>query len=390
MASYSRSCPYFHTDNITSLVSVKLDKDNYLLWRSQFEPVLNTTGLYGYVDGSIPCPPQHNTNRHGTKDVNEEYVSWRKQDQLIVSMIKVTVCEKVLSEIVGFTSSHAVWKYLKSQNASPSKSCKMQDKMSSDCHTVPGSTVCVTGAGGFVGSWVVKCLLERGYTVKGTVRNPDDPKNSHLKALYGAKERLALYKADILDYKSLLDAFHGCRGVFHTASPVTNDPNWYCVGKVLAEQMALEVSKERKVDLVVVVPAMVMGQLLQSTINFSTMHILNHLNGSSKTYNNAVNGYVHAEDVALAHALVYESPSASGRYLCLESTHHREEVLKILAKLFPTCVDEVSPKLKPYKFTNQRLKDLGLEFKQVEKGFIDIVKSLQEKGHLPILPRSKL
>lgn len=37
---------------------------------------------------------------------------------------------------------------------------------------VSGQTVCVTGAGGFLASWMVKLLLERGYTVKGTVRNP--------------------------------------------------------------------------------------------------------------------------------------------------------------------------------------------------------------------------
>lgn len=35
-----------------------------------------------------------------------------------------------------------------------------------------GQTVCVTGAGGYIASWIVKLLLERGYTVKGTVRNP--------------------------------------------------------------------------------------------------------------------------------------------------------------------------------------------------------------------------
>jgi GDP-D-mannose dehydratase len=35
-----------------------------------------------------------------------------------------------------------------------------------------GQTVCVTGAGGYIGSWIVKLLLERGYTVRGTVRNP--------------------------------------------------------------------------------------------------------------------------------------------------------------------------------------------------------------------------
>jgi nucleoside-diphosphate-sugar epimerase len=35
-----------------------------------------------------------------------------------------------------------------------------------------GRTVCVTGAGGFIASWLVKRLLQKGYTVHGTVRNP--------------------------------------------------------------------------------------------------------------------------------------------------------------------------------------------------------------------------
>lgn len=33
-------------------------------------------------------------------------------------------------------------------------------------------TVCVTGATGFVASWLVKCLLDEGYCVRGAVRDP--------------------------------------------------------------------------------------------------------------------------------------------------------------------------------------------------------------------------
>ncbi|GMP34479.1 hypothetical protein CsSME_00007326 [Camellia sinensis var. sinensis] len=90
--------------------------------------------------------------------------------------------------------------------------------------SVSGQTVCVTGAGGFIASWMVKLLLQKGYTVRGTVRNPDDPKNSHLRELEGAEERLTLCKSDLLDYQSLREAIDGCDGVFHTASPVTDDP----------------------------------------------------------------------------------------------------------------------------------------------------------------------
>ncbi|XP_059455019.1 phenylacetaldehyde reductase-like [Corylus avellana] len=81
--------------------------------------------------------------------------------------------------------------------------------------------VCVTGASGHIASWVVKLLLQRGYTVKATVRDPNDSKKTkHLLALDGAKERLHLFKADLVEEGSFDSAVDGCEGVFHTASPV--------------------------------------------------------------------------------------------------------------------------------------------------------------------------
>nr|TKS09523.1 cinnamoyl-CoA reductase [Populus alba] len=315
-----------------------------------------------------------------------------------------------------------------------------------------GQTVCVTGAGGFIASWIVKLLLEKGYSVKGTVRNPADPKNSHLRELEGAQERLTLCKADLLDYESLKEAIQGCDGVFHTASPVTDDPeqvvepavngtknvimaaaeakvrrvvftssigtvymdpkrspdvvvdescwsdleyckntkNWYCYGKTVAEQVAWDVAKKKGVDLVVVNPVMVLGPMLQPTVNASIGHVLKYLTGSAKTYANSVQAYVHVRDVALAHILVFETPSASGRYICAERMLHRGEVVEILAKFFPEypiptkCSDEKNPRKQPYKFTNQKIKDLGIEFTPVKRCLYETVKSLQEKGHLPI------
>lgn len=79
----------------------------------------------------------------------------------------------------------------------------------------------MTGAGGFVASWVVKELLAKGYVVHGTVRNPDDEKkNGHLKKLEHAKGRLHLFKANLLDYEDLCTAVGGCTGVIHVATPV--------------------------------------------------------------------------------------------------------------------------------------------------------------------------
>ncbi|KAK8702712.1 hypothetical protein V6N13_021053 [Hibiscus sabdariffa] len=81
--------------------------------------------------------------------------------------------------------------------------------------------VCVTGASGYIASWLVKLLLQRGYTVRATVRDPNDPKKTeHLVSLDGAKERLHLFKAELLEEGCFDSIVDGCQGVFHTASPV--------------------------------------------------------------------------------------------------------------------------------------------------------------------------
>ncbi|KAI7979506.1 Cinnamoyl-CoA reductase 1 [Camellia lanceoleosa] len=284
-------------------------------------------------------------------------------------------------------------------------------------------TVYATGAGGFIASWIVKLLRKRLFT-----RNRYDPKNSHLRELEGAKERVTLC-SDLLDFESLREAINGCDGeemvepavngtknviiaaaeakvrrVVFTSSigAVTMDPkrgpdtnvdescwsdlefckntkNWYCYGKAVAEQAATDVAKEKGVDLVVVNPVLVLGPLLQSTVNASIIHILKYLNGSTKTYANLVQAYVNVRDVA--------------SYLCAESVLHRGDVVEILAKFFPEypiplkCKDETKPRVKRYKISNQKLKDLGLEFTPVKQSLYETVKSLQEKGHLPVAPQ---
>jgi cinnamoyl-CoA reductase len=113
------------------------------------------------------------------------------------------------------------------------------------------------------------------------------------------------------------------------------DQNWYCYGKTVAEQAAWEAAASRNVDLVVVNPVLTQGPALQPTVNASLMHLLKYLNGSAKTFANAVQAYVHVRDAAAAHVRVFEAPAAAGRYMCSDAVLHREDVVGILAKLFP-------------------------------------------------------
>src|SRR3974390_2325871 len=59
----------------------------------------------------------------------------------------------------------------------------------------------VTGANGYIASWLVKYLLEKGIHVHATVRNPDDPKKvGHLlRIAQKTPGELTLFRADLLE-----------------------------------------------------------------------------------------------------------------------------------------------------------------------------------------------
>ncbi len=81
--------------------------------------------------------------------------------------------------------------------------------------------VLVTGGNGYIASWIVKYLLADGIDVHATVRDPANlAKTSHLlKAAAGAKGKLTLFKADLLQDGAFDTAMQGCELVIHTASP---------------------------------------------------------------------------------------------------------------------------------------------------------------------------
>ncbi|KAK0606379.1 hypothetical protein LWI29_037089 [Acer saccharum] len=324
--------------------------------------------------------------------------------------------------------------------------------------------VCVTGGSGCIGSWLVRFLLDRHYTVHATVKNlNDDKETEHLRALEGADTRLRLFQIDLLDYDSIVAAVSGCAGVFHLASPCTIDrvldplkelldpaikgtinvltaakaagvrrvvvtssasaimpsPHWpadkvksedcwtdveSCKQKqvlvaaaacfriflhylTLAEKAAWDFSKENGLDVVVVIPGTVMGPVIPPTLNSSMLTLVHLLRGSTETYKDIWMGSVHFKDVALAHILVYENPSASGRHVCVEAISHYGDFVAKVAELYPEynvprLPRDTQPGLLRTKDAGKKLMDLGLQFIPLEEIVKDSVESLKSKGFI--------
>lgn len=83
--------------------------------------------------------------------------------------------------------------------------------------------VLVTGASGYIGSWVVKYLLEKGYTVRATVRDKSKAKKYQHLIDIAEKEsgKIEIWEADLVKEGSFDEAAKGADVIIHVASPFT-------------------------------------------------------------------------------------------------------------------------------------------------------------------------
>ncbi|KAK1573578.1 hypothetical protein QYE76_018538 [Lolium multiflorum] len=99
---------------LTNKFTIRLTPDNYLYWRTQVDPILRSNLLFGFVDGSLPCPPEElavpgKDDTPASIIANPKYSAWHQQDQSILSAIVSSLSEGVIGMIrtaLGKTNKH--------------------------------------------------------------------------------------------------------------------------------------------------------------------------------------------------------------------------------------------------------------------------------------------
>ena len=90
-------------------ISTKLNRNNFLVWKSQITPALHSHGLYRFLTDD---PPPKKVTVDGSMQDNPHFSHWHRQDQLILNWLRSSLSDTLLGQVVSCDSSAELWKSL--------------------------------------------------------------------------------------------------------------------------------------------------------------------------------------------------------------------------------------------------------------------------------------
>uniref|UniRef100_A0A2N9GYK4 Reverse transcriptase Ty1/copia-type domain-containing protein n=1 Tax=Fagus sylvatica TaxID=28930 RepID=A0A2N9GYK4_FAGSY len=109
--------PLLLLSNMSNLMSIKLDSLNYMVWKLQLTTILEAYSMIDHIDGSVQKPSQYLVDAEGnlTTRANPSFLSWKKRDKALLTLIYSTLSPPVLSMVVGLNSAQEVWNTLETR-----------------------------------------------------------------------------------------------------------------------------------------------------------------------------------------------------------------------------------------------------------------------------------
>ena len=88
--------------NVATQAPLKLIDTTYFSWKKQFNALLIGYDLYGFIDGTIPCPPSVLPGT--TNSPNPDFLLWVYQDSLLLSALLASL-SKGIHHLVSFATT---------------------------------------------------------------------------------------------------------------------------------------------------------------------------------------------------------------------------------------------------------------------------------------------
>jgi hypothetical protein len=103
--------PINNTAALNAAITIKLDQDNFLLWKAQALPALYSHDVYGFVDGTKAAPRKKVAAAEGRSEqvANPEYATWFRQDQQVLSGLLGSLTPVVMGHVFLLKTSAEVW-----------------------------------------------------------------------------------------------------------------------------------------------------------------------------------------------------------------------------------------------------------------------------------------
>ena len=113
-------------NTLIHMITIKFSSSNYLLWKTQLLPLLESQDMLGYVDGNMVPPPRFELETSST--LNSKYLAWRAADQRLLCLMLSSLTEEAMAVVVGLSTTRDVWLALETMFSHHSKARELRLK----------------------------------------------------------------------------------------------------------------------------------------------------------------------------------------------------------------------------------------------------------------------